>query len=56
MEAFNWGASMYGGYYVNYWVDNTHIKNVHFDLLRELQAWCKLNGITIPKWKRYDTI
>lgn len=56
MEIYNWGSSLYGGYYANYWIDETHMKCRHFDKLKDLRKWCKENGMSLPNYKRHDSI
>lgn len=54
-QATEWGRSMYGGYYINYF-DNGRYTGEHFEKLKDLKSWCIDNNITFKDVPRIDNI
>ncbi len=54
-QATEWGKSMYGGYYINYF-DNGRYTGEHFEKLKDLKSWCIDNNITFKDVPRIDNI
>ena len=55
IRLFDWGNSMYGGYYANYF-DNDRgvIVGIHSDTLRELREQLREIGLKTETAKRFD--
>lgn len=54
-QLFNWGLSMYGGYYANYWSGSDgHYTGIHADSYRELKERAESLGMKLDKGRRSD--
>lgn len=56
LQLIDWGASMYGGYFANFFYDGEYTGE-HGRTLKELREKLKEYGIDkLPRWQRRDNI
>ena len=56
IQLLDWGASMYGGYFANFFYDSEYTGE-HGRTLKELRGKLKEYGIDkLPRWQRRDNI
>lgn len=56
MRVFDWGRSMYGGWFVNYFTASGKYTGEHFNTYGSLATWAEENGIALSKIARNDNI
>lgn len=52
-KLFDWGLSMYGGWYANLWIDGKYT-GIHADTLKDLRKQLAELGLKTENWRRVD--